>query len=57
MSEQESERTAREADTDTDSDDVEGHLKRRNDEAEPAEGEAGMRRESDDPDVEGHLKR
>ncbi len=54
MSEQESERTVPEADTDTD--DVEGHIKRR-EEGEPREGEAGMRREGDDPDVEGHIKR
>ena len=54
MSEQESERTAPEADTDTD--DVEGHIKRR-EEAEPREGEAGVRREGDEPDVEGHIKR
>ena len=54
MSEQESERTP---DAGTDADEVEAHLKRRNDEAEPREGEAGMRRENDDPDVEGHIKR
>lgn len=55
MSEQESERSVHEADTD--SDDVEGHMKRRSEEAEPREGEAGIRREGDDPDVEGHIKR
>jgi hypothetical protein len=54
MSEQESERTATEADVDTE--DVEGHIRRR-EEAEPPEGEAGIRREGDDPDVEGHMKR
>ncbi len=55
MSEQESERSVPEGDTD--SDDVEGHIKRRSEEAEPAEGEAGIRREGDEPDVEGHIKR
>jgi hypothetical protein len=55
MSEQESEATVR--DTDKDADDVEGHIRRRNDEAEPREGEAGVRREGDEPDVEGHIKR
>jgi hypothetical protein len=56
MSEQESERTGTEADVDTE--DVEGHIKRRSDEAEPSVGEAGLRREGDDdPDVEGHIKR
>ncbi len=54
MSEQERERIVREAETDPD---VEGHIKRRSDEAEPDEGEAGMRREGDEPDVEGHIKR
>lgn len=54
MSEQERERTVSEADTDAD--DVEGHIKRR-EEGAPGEGEAGMHRESDDPDVEGHIKR
>jgi len=38
--------------------DVEGHIKRRSEDAEPPEGEAGMRREVDEePDVEGHIKR
>jgi hypothetical protein len=54
MSEQENENVR---DADTDADDVEGHIKRQNDEAEPREGEAGLRREGDDPDVEGHIKR
>jgi hypothetical protein len=54
MSEQERERTV--SKEGTDSDDVEGHIRRR-EEAEPREGEAGMRREGDDPDVEGHIKR
>jgi hypothetical protein len=55
MSEQESERTATEAD---DTEDVEAHLRRRSEEAEPREGEAGLRREGDDePDVEGHIRR
>jgi len=54
MSEQESERSVPEEATD--SDDVEGHMRRR-EEAEPREGEAGMHRESDDPDVEGHMHR
>ena len=55
MSDQESERTATEADVDTE--DVEGHIRRRSEDAEPPEGEAGIRREGDDPDVEGHIKR
>ncbi len=55
MSDQESERTGTEADVDTE--DVEGHIRRRSGEAEPREGEAGLRREGDDPDVEGHIKR
>ena len=56
MSEQESERTAPEADVDTE--DVEGHMRRRTEAAEPREGEAGLRREGDDdPDVEGHIRR
>jgi hypothetical protein len=55
MSEQESERTVPEADTDAE--DVEGHIRRRSDEAEAPEGTAGIRREGDDPDVEGHIKR
>jgi hypothetical protein len=55
MSEQESERTVPEGDIDAE--DVEGHIRRRSDEAEPTEGEAGIRREGDDPDVEGHIKR
>ena len=54
MSDQESERTGTEADVDTE--DVEGHIRRRSEEAEPPEG-AGIRREGDDPDVEGHIKR
>lgn len=54
MSEQESERVR---DADTDTDDVEGHIKRRSEDAEPREGEAGVRREGDEPDVEGHIKR
>jgi hypothetical protein len=43
--------------TDEPESDVEGHLKRRSEGAEPPEGEAGLRREGEDPDVEGHLKR
>lgn len=54
MSEQENEQKAPETDAGTD--DVEGHMKRR-EEGEPREGEAGQRRENDDPDVEGHMKR
>jgi len=53
MSEQESERIAREAETDPD---VEGHKKHRSGEAAPDEDEAGMRGESDEPDVEAHKK-
>jgi hypothetical protein len=55
MSEQERERIIKEGEEPES--DVEGHLKRRSEGAEAAEGEAGMRREGDDPDVEGHLKR
>ena len=54
MSEQESERTVPEADADTE--DVEGHIIRR-EEGAPREGEAGAHRENDDPDVEGHIQR
>jgi hypothetical protein len=55
MSEQERERITKEGEEPES--DVEGHLKRRSEGAEAAEGEAGMRREGEDPDVEGHLKR
>ena len=54
MSEQEREKIVREGDEPES--DVEGHIKRRSEGAEP-EGEAGMRREGDEPDVEGHMKR
>ena len=56
MSEQERERIIHKEGDEPESD-VEGHLKRRSEGAEPAEGEAGMRREGDEPDVEGHIKR
>ena len=50
MSEQE-----REMRRETDEIDVEGHIKRRND--EPEDESKGLRREGDEPDVEGHIKR
>ena len=55
MSEQERERKGvTDAETDPD---VEGHKKGvASDEAEPAEGDLGARRESDEPDVEAHKK-
>jgi hypothetical protein len=56
MSEQERERIIHKEDKKPESD-VEGHLKRRSEGAEPPADEAGMRREGEDPDVEGHLKR
>jgi hypothetical protein len=55
MSEQERERITREGEESES--DVEGHIKRRSESAEPPEEEAGMRREGDEPDVEGHMKR
>ena len=56
MSEQEAEKGIRREEDEPESD-VEAHLKRRSEGAEPSAGEAGMRREGDEPDVEGHIKR
>jgi hypothetical protein len=56
MSEQESEKSLRREEDEPESD-VEGHMKRRSEGAEPPAEEAGMRREGDEPDVEGHMKR
>ena len=56
MSEQESEKSLRRENEEPESD-VEGHIKRRSEGAEPREGEAGIRREGEEPDVEGHIKR
>jgi hypothetical protein len=56
MSEQEREKIIRKEGDEPESD-VEGHIKRRSEGAEPPAEEAGIRREGDDPDVEGHIKR
>ena len=56
MSEQEGEKSLRREEDEPESD-VEGHMKRRSEGAEPPAEEAGMRREGDEPDVEGHMKR